>query len=132
MNVFNIDDINFSKSFEEILKRGKMDIDEVSSTVKTILDDIKRDGNSALKRDIEKFDRWSVGDDSNLEISKESMRRAYETLDSEVKDALHLAYDRIERYHKNLYAKVGGWVLDKEIGTKFFRDQKRFNPPRWD
>jgi len=70
VNVFNIDDINFSKSFEEILKRGKMDIDEVSSTVKTILDDIKRDGNSALKRDIEKFDRWSVGDDSNLEISK--------------------------------------------------------------
>ncbi len=45
MNVFNIDDINLpQKSFEEILKRGKMDIDEVSSTVKTILDEIKRDG----------------------------------------------------------------------------------------
>ncbi len=115
MNVFNIDDINFSKSFEEILKRGKMDIDEVSSTVKTILDDIKRDGNSALKRDIEKFDRWSVGDDSNLEISKESMRRAYETLDSEVKDALHLAYDRIERYHKNLMPK--SWLDFEKNGT---------------
>jgi len=115
VNVFNIDDINFSKSFEEILKRGKMDIDEVSSTVKTILDDIKRDGNSALKRDIEKFDRWSVGDDSNLEISKESMRRAYETLDSEVKDALHLAYDRIERYHKNLMPK--SWLDFEKNGT---------------
>jgi len=48
VNVLNIDDINFSKSFEEILKRGKMDIDEVSSTVKTILDEIKRDGNGAI------------------------------------------------------------------------------------
>ncbi len=53
-----------------------------------------------------------VGDDSNLEISKESMRRAYETLDSEVKDALHLAYDRIERYHKIL-CQSRGWILKR-------------------
>jgi len=90
VNVFNIDDINFSKSFEEILKRGKMDIDEVSSTVKTILDEIKRDGNGAIGAHIERFDSWKVQSDKDLEISKESMRRAYETLDSEVNQMLSI------------------------------------------
>ena len=115
MKVLNVNSSDFSKSFREILNRGKMDIDEVSGIVKSILDDIKRDGNSALKRDIEKFDRWSVGDDSNLEISKESMKRAYDALDSNIKDALHLAYDRIEKYHKNLMPK--SWLDFEKNGT---------------
>ena len=115
MKILDINSEDFIKGFDEILKRGKMDIDEVSGIVKSILDDIKRDGNSALKRDIEKFDRWSVGDDSNLEISKESMRKAYDSLDSKVKDALHLAYSRIEKYHKNLMPK--SWLDFEKDGT---------------
>jgi len=115
VKILDINSEDFIKGFDEILKRGKMDIDEVSGVVKSILDDIKRDGNSALKRDIEKFDRWSVGDDSNLEISKESMRKAYDSLDSKVKDALHLAYSRIEKYHKNLMPK--SWLDFEKDGT---------------
>jgi len=115
VKILNINSSDFSKEFEEILKRGKMDIDEVTNIVKGILDEIKRDGNSAIKAHIEKFDGWSVGDDSNLEISKESMKRAYEALDSRVRDALHLAYDRIERYHKNLMPK--SWLDFEKNGT---------------
>ena len=115
MKILNINSSNFSKSFNEILKRGKMDIDEVSDIVKSILDEIKRDGNSAIKSHIERFDRWRVESDSSLEISKESMRSAYNSLDKGVKDALHLAYNRIERYHKNLMPK--SWLDFEESGT---------------
>jgi len=115
VKILDINSRDFAKDFNEILERGKMDIDEVSGVVKSILGDIKRDGNSALKRDIERFDRWSVGDDSNLEISKEEMRRAYEALDRDVKEALHLAYNRIEKYHKNLMPK--SWIDFEKSGN---------------
>ncbi len=112
---------DFQKSFDELLERGKMDIDEVSLLVKSILDQIKDEGNDAIKRDILKFDHWDVGRDENLQIDIKEMKEAYEQLDSSLKSALHLAYERIEEYHKKQmpkswldYAKDGS-VLGQKV-----------------
>jgi histidinol dehydrogenase len=105
VKIFNTKDSSFPKEFDELLQRGKMDIDGVSSIVKNILDEIKDSGNSALKSHISKFDKWSPKDDSDLEVSIESMERAYNNLDTNLRDALHLAYNRIESYHQKLMPK---------------------------
>ncbi|NOZ91206.1 MAG: histidinol dehydrogenase [Epsilonproteobacteria bacterium] len=105
MKIFNTKDSSFQKEFDELLQRGKMDIDGVSSTVKTLLDEIKESGNSALKEHISKFDRWTPTEDSDLEVSIDDMKRAYDNIDSKLRDALHLAYDRIESYHQKLMPK---------------------------
>ena len=105
VKIFNTKDSNFSKEFKQLLQRGKMDIDGVSSIVKNILDEIKSDGNSALKSHISRFDNWTSKNDSDLEVSLESMEKAYNNIDSDLKDALHLAYERIESYHQKLMPK---------------------------
>ena len=105
MKTINTQDANFKDEFAELLERGKMDIDGVTHIVKNLLDEIKNEGNSALKGHIAKFDNWSPASDSELEVSVESMEKAYNNIDPTLREALHLAYDRIENYHQKLMPK---------------------------
>jgi len=105
VKIFNTKDKNFQSEFDELLKRGAMDIDGVTSIVKGLLDEIKRDGNEALKGHIAKFDRWTPSSDEALEVTLSSMEEAYNNIDANLRDALHLAYDRIENYHQKLMPK---------------------------
>ncbi len=116
MKIINSFDSNFKDEFSELLKRGKMDIDEVSNIVLELLNDIKKSKNSALKAQIARFDRWKPIDDTQLEVSKEQMKKAYENLDSNLKDALNLAYNRIKSYHQKLMPK--SWIEEDSTGTK--------------
>ncbi|NEW60468.1 histidinol dehydrogenase [Sulfurovum sp. bin170] len=115
VKIYNIEDDNFQKEFDELLKRGKMDIDGVSSIVKNLLDEIKTEGNEALKEHISKFDNWKPESDEALEVSLSSMEDAYDNIDVTLRDALHLAYDRIESYHQKLMPK--SWFDFEKSGT---------------
>ncbi len=108
-------DKNFKDEFNKLLQRGKMDIESVSKTVKNIIDEIKRDGNSAVKNQIARFDGWSPKNDIELEISTDEMEKAYSLLDKELKDALNLAYNRIKNYHEKLLPKT--WMQEDETGS---------------
>jgi len=105
VKIFSTKDENFQSEFDELLKRGAMDIDGVTSIVKGLLDEIKTDGNSALKSHIAKFDRWEPKNDEALTVTVESMEKAYHNIDETLRDALHMAYDRIENYHQKLMPK---------------------------
>jgi len=105
----------FKAEFEALLERGKMDIEGVTTIVSGLLKEIQEEKNGALKRQIAQFDRWEPKADSDLCVSKESMKEAYDALDSRLKDALHLAYERIEAYHQKLMPK--SWMHTEESGT---------------
>ena len=115
ITILQSNDANFEQEFKKLLERGKMDIDSVSPIVKEILDEIKKEGNEALKKQIARFDRWQPQKDSDLEVSQEAMQKAYENLDEKVKKALHLAYDRIKAYHEKLMPKT--WTFTEENGN---------------
>ncbi len=106
---------NFEAQFEELLGRGKMDMVHVSSIVGGIIDEIKRDKNTALKSHIAKFDKWTPKDDADLKIDVTLMKNAYDALDKDLKAALHLAYDRIKVYHQK--QKPKSWFDTEENGT---------------
>jgi histidinol dehydrogenase len=105
VKIFDTKDSSFSKEFDKLLQRGKMDIDSVSDIVKNLLNEIKDSGNNALKSHISKFDNWEPKDNTQLEVSTESMEKAYNNIDTKLRDALHLAYNRIENYHQKLMPK---------------------------
>ncbi len=105
MKIINSKESTFKIEFEELLKRGKMDMDNVSGIVGDIINNIKKDKNLALKRDIKRFDKWEVKEDSDLQIDIYDMKKAYDNIDQELKDALHLAYDRIKSYHQKQLPK---------------------------
>jgi histidinol dehydrogenase len=106
---------DFKAQFEELLGRGKMDMEHVSAIVGNIISEIRSDKNQALKEHIAKFDKWTPNSDEELKISTESMEKAYKNLDEKLKSALHLSYDRIKIYHEK--QKPRSWFDDEPNGT---------------
>jgi len=106
---------DFETLFQELLGRGKMDIEHVSGIVGGIINEIKSDKNSALKTHISKFDNWTPESDSDLKIDTADMKKAYDELDAALKSALHLAYDRIKVYHEKQLPK--SWFDTESNGT---------------
>ena len=115
MKIFYSNDDTFEANFNELLERGKMDIEGVTSIVSGLLKEIQTDGNTALKAQIAKFDRWEPKEDAELLVSTDDMAKAYENIDPVLRDALHLAYDRIESYHQKLMPST--WMDTEENGT---------------
>ena len=115
MKILDINNPGFRKEFEEILQRGKMDIANVEEIVKNIIKEVKEEGNKALFRHISRFDKWEPKENKDLEIMPDEMKKAYENLDEELKKALHLAYERIKKYHKKQLPK--SWLDFEKNGT---------------
>jgi len=115
MKTIKTSDKNFRKDFDELLKRGHMDMDNVSVIVLNIINEIKKDGNKALKSHIAKFDDWTPKSDEELKISCESMKKAYDELDTNLKNALQLAYNRIKSYHQK--QKPTSWLEYEDNGS---------------
>ncbi len=115
MKIFYSSDAMFEANFNELLARGKMDIEGVSSIVSTLLKEIQSGGNSALKAQIARFDRWEPKADDELLVDTQEMEEAYNRIDPTLRDALHLAYDRIEAYHQKLMPKT--WMEAEANGT---------------
>jgi len=115
MKIFYSSDDTFEANFNELLERGKMDIEGVTSIVSGLLKEIQTEGNTALKAQIAKFDRWEPKEDAELLVSTDDMAKAYENIDLKLRDALHLAYDRIESYHQKLMPKT--WMDKEANGT---------------
>lgn len=114
MKIIESKSATFEDAFNELLGRGKMDIQSVEATVGSILNEIKVDGNSALKEHIRKFDKWEVTEDKALQIDTASMQEAYDAIDTTLKNALHLAYDRIEAFHQKQLPK--SWMDFEDNG----------------
>jgi len=106
---------SFDKEFNEILNRAKMDIESVEAIVKDIINEIKNKKDEAIFKHISKFDKWNPKESKDLEIKKEDMQKAYDTLDSDLKKALNIAYERIKAYHQKQLPK--SWITFEENGT---------------
>jgi histidinol dehydrogenase len=115
VKVFYSSDDSFEANFDELLQRGKMDIEGVTSIVSGLLKEIQTEGNAAVKSHIAKFDRWEPANDAALLVSTDDMAKAYDAINPELRDALHLAYDRIESYHQKLMPKT--WMDKEANGT---------------
>lgn len=115
MKIINTKDANFKAEFDAILARANSDIKGVSTIVMNIIEEIVKEGNTALKRHIEKFDKWEVKSDDDLMICPDSMKKAYDNLDEKLRAALHTAYDRIKNYHEKQLPK--SWLDFESNGT---------------
>ena len=78
MKIFYSSDDTFGANFNELLERGKMDIEGVTSIVSGLLKEIQTEGNIALRSQIARFDRWEPKSDDELLVSTDDMAKAYE------------------------------------------------------
>ncbi|WML37690.1 histidinol dehydrogenase [Clostridium sp. OS1-26] len=87
---------------------------DVTNTVKNILDDIKENGDEALIKYTNKFDSENVNK-NNILVSKEEIKKAYKVVDKEFLDAIKLASQNIEFFHEK--QKRNSWMITKEKGV---------------
>lgn len=80
----------------DIVERPHMDVSSLSTTVNTVLQDVKTRGDEAVKEYEEKFDHARLTD---LAVSQDEMDEAERLVSADLKEALILAHANIERFH---------------------------------
>ena len=85
------------KSLDDILLRSQFSHDDVNEKVKAILEDVKQNGDNALKKYAKMFDNAEI---DTLEVTEKEIEEAYNRVDDKFKETLNLAYNNIEKFHK--------------------------------
>jgi histidinol dehydrogenase len=97
---------DFDSALAALAVRGQSDLERIEPQVREIVDAVRREGDGALARYVERFERrsparWFVRDyDGKAALSK---------LRPEVRAALELAAARIRRYHERQRDHLGGF-----------------------
>lgn len=82
---------------EELVKRSSPNIDNVTEPVKAIIDEVRRDGDRALKKFTKKFDGAEI---KEFKVTKREIEESYRRIDKRVKNALDMAAANIKEFHK--------------------------------
>lgn len=101
--------------FQVLKKRGAVNSGSFSNTVKEIVEDVAKNGDLALEKYTKKFDdaNFNIKD---MEVSKEEQKKAFDSLDSRLKEVLLRSKDRIYSYH--MHQKRETWEYTDPIGAK--------------
>ncbi len=108
-------DAGFRAAFEQLLARAQSTEPEVESTVRQILDDVRKRGDAALLEYTRRYDRRAVATAAELEVPHARLRQAAEGLPQAERQALELAAERIRRYHAR--QRVESWSYTEADGT---------------
>mgnify|MGYP002356507614 CR=1 FL=1 len=102
------------KRLQDILNRGDILEGEYLRTVLDIIDNVRKNGDEALKEYTLKFDRYDI-EKNGMEISREEMKKAWESLDNRLKTALENAKRNIVEFHEKQLEST--WFYDNGKGT---------------
>jgi len=84
------------KDWKHILKRPTQTFDDIESTVNLIFNEVKTDGDKAIKKYTERFDGVKL--ESSI-VSADEIKRASMSVSEELKQAIQLAKSNIEKFH---------------------------------
>ncbi len=82
-----------------VMNRGKIDLTEVCPSVRNIVADVRQNGDEALLRYTEKFDKVRLTA-SELIVNENEIKEAYKKLEKKQVNALKKASRNIARFHK--------------------------------
>ena len=90
--------INPSKEqWNEIIQRPVLDSRPLEATVGTILNDVKLNGDEAVKKYAGQFDKVQLDE---LKVSEEEIQEALLMVDDELKAAISIAKNNITKFHQ--------------------------------
>lgn len=82
--------------WQRLLERPYIDVSKLNGTVADILDDVRKNGDDAVKRYEAKFDGVSL---ASLAVTEEELDSAVNEVSGELKSAIELAHSNIEKFH---------------------------------
>ena len=121
INKFSTLDNDFDSELDSLIAWDSSIDEEISNSVKKIINDVKRNGDSSVLDYTQQFDSIMAKSISELTMPKERLKQAFDNLEKEQKDALSIAAERIKSYHQNQaqeswnYSEDDGTVLGQKI-----------------
>ncbi|WP_174688438.1 histidinol dehydrogenase [Candidatus Thioglobus sp. NP1] len=106
---------NFDSELSSLLSFDNDSNDEIYEVVKKIISDVQTRGDQALISLTAKFDSLDVSSMAELTISKDRLKKSFDNLSNDQKNALKTAADRIKSYHQKQISKT--WTYTENDGT---------------
>lgn len=100
-----------SELTKKIQERSSFDNQEAMAVVMGIMDDIKKDGDDALKRYTKEFDKCDIND---FLVSEEEIAAAYNEIEEELLVIIRKSRDNIREFHEK--QKQESWMWEKAPG----------------
>ena len=116
----NSKDAGFKETLLSSLSLPMADDEAIDAAVVKILAQVQAHGDVAVLDFTKQFDRLNVASVSELEISQEELKKAYEGLSAEQKNALDIAAQRVRAYHEKQRIEAGchSWEYEEADGTR--------------
>ena len=114
-------DEGFTQTLSALIAWDMVSDTDVEDAVIAILRQVKAQGDQALIELTNRFDHRQVEEISQLEIGQDQLQQALESIDSETRNALEIAAERIRDYHNHQeqpswqYQEADGTVLGQQI-----------------
>ncbi len=116
----NSKDAGFKDTLLSSLSLPMADDEAIDAAVLNILAKVKSEGDAAVLAFTKQFDRLNVASVTELEISQAELKKAYEGLPAEQKNALDIAAQRVRAYHEHQKVEAGchSWEYEESDGTR--------------
>ncbi len=110
----------FEKTLLSSLSIPSADDQAIDQRVLGILEKIRQEGDAALLEFTQQFDRLSVNQVRDLEITATELASAYQALPQEQAVALQVAAERVRAYHERQKIETGchSWEYTESNGTR--------------
>ena len=120
MRRLNTQDNNFTQDLAKLLSLSEEDLSSIETVVTDILQEVKMQGDAAVLRLTNQFDRLNATSVQELELNKEELLEALHALPASQREALEAAAQRVRSYHERQKLESGctTWEYEDEHGTK--------------
>lgn len=85
------------EGWNALVERPHLDLTQLNATVTSVLEDVKTNGDAAVKRYEEKFDHVSL---ESLAVTEAEIAEAMDNISQELKESLELAHHNIAVFHE--------------------------------
>ena len=86
------------EEWREIISRPQLDVSKLNATVSGVLDDVRANGDEAVKKYEKMFDHVEL---ESLAVTENEMNEAETLVDEELRKALVMAHQNIARFHES-------------------------------
>ena len=115
INKFSSQDRDFDSQLNALVAWESSSNEEINRSVEKIIDAVKQNGDASVLDYTNQFDSLKAYSISELIISQERLKKSFDNLESEQKNALSIAAERIKSYHLNQVQE--SWTYKEEDGS---------------
>ena len=115
INKFSTQDQDFESQLDALLAWESASNEEINRSVEKIINAVKQNGDESVLSFTNQYDSLKAKSISDLIISQKRLKKSFENLDNDQKNALTIAAERIRTYH--LKQVQESWTYKEEDGT---------------